>query len=60
MNIQAKNCHIGKGVVMDPTAIIRGLNGEAESVHIGDYTYIGATAALAYNTGEVDYFIIIK
>ena len=22
-----------------------------------DYTYIGATAALAYNTGEVDYFI---
>lgn len=42
MNIQAKNCHIGNGVVIDPSAKIRGLHGEAESVYIGDHTYIGA------------------
>lgn len=42
MNIEAKNLHIGKGAVVDPSAKIRGLNGKAESIYIGDHTYIGA------------------
>ena len=41
-NIQAKNVHIGKGVVIDPSASIRGLDGEADTIFIGDQTYIGA------------------
>lgn len=40
-NIKADQIHIGKNVVIEPTAIIRGLNGNAKSVHIGDNTYVG-------------------
>lgn len=39
--IQAKKINIGKNVVIEPTAIIRGLNGDAEEITIGDNTYIG-------------------
>jgi acetyltransferase-like isoleucine patch superfamily enzyme len=40
-NIRVKNLKIGKNVVIENTAIIRGLNGLAENVYIGDNTYIG-------------------
>lgn len=40
-NIRVKNLKVGKNVVIESTAIIRGLNGLAENVYIGDNTYIG-------------------
>lgn len=42
MSIEAENLHIGKGVIIDPSAKICGLRGKARSVYIGDHTYIGA------------------
>ena len=41
MNIQADEIVLGKNVVISPTAVIRGLNGNAKRVVIGDNTYIG-------------------
>jgi len=41
-NIQADEIHLGKNVIIDPSAKIRGLNGNARRIHIGDNTYIGA------------------
>ena len=41
-NIQAKNLQLGIGVEIHPSAIIRGINGPAENISIGDHTYIGA------------------
>lgn len=40
-NIDCKNLILGAGVIIEDTAIIRGLNGPAENVFIGDNTYIG-------------------
>lgn len=40
-NIKAKNLVIGKNVVIEPSVEIRGINGPAEYVEIGDNTYIG-------------------
>ena len=39
--IRAKKINLGKNVVIEPTAVIRGLNGDADEVTIGDNTYIG-------------------
>lgn len=39
--IQARKSIIGNNVVIENTAIIRGVNGPAEEVFIGDNTYIG-------------------
>lgn len=41
-NIEAENIEIGKGVFIHPTAQIKGISGQAKSIRIGDYTYIGA------------------
>lgn len=41
-NIKVKNLKIGKNVVIEPSAVIRGVSGEADTVEIGDNTYIGA------------------
>lgn len=38
-NIQAANTYIGKGAIIEGT--IRGLNGPAKKISIGDHTYIG-------------------
>ncbi|MCS7074344.1 MAG: hypothetical protein NZ108_07750, partial [Bacteroidia bacterium] len=40
-NIKADSLHIGKGTIIEPTAVIRGLRGNAKSIFIGDNCYIG-------------------
>lgn len=40
-NIHADSIEIGINVIIEPTAIIRGINGNAHSVRIGDNVYIG-------------------
>lgn len=40
-NIQAEEIILGKNVIISPSASIKGINGKAKSVHIGDNTYIG-------------------
>lgn len=40
-NIAAKQIYIGKGSVIDSSATIKGVNGLAENIHIGDHCYIG-------------------
>jgi len=40
-NINVKNLKLGKNVVIEPTAVIRGISGQADTVEIGDNTYIG-------------------
>ena len=40
-NIQAENLFIGKNVVIEKTANIRGVKGKANNISIGDNTYIG-------------------
>ena len=41
-NIKSRNVTLGENVKIEPTAIIKGVNGEANRVSIGDNTYIGA------------------
>jgi acetyltransferase-like isoleucine patch superfamily enzyme len=41
-NIQANELILGRNVVIEPTAIIRGINGDAKKIVIGDNSYIGA------------------
>lgn len=41
-NIQAENLSLGKNVFIHPSAIIRGINGNAKQITIGDNCYIGA------------------
>jgi acetyltransferase-like isoleucine patch superfamily enzyme len=40
-NIQVDELVLGKGAVISPSAIIRGINGKAKKVVIGDHVYIG-------------------
>ena len=40
-NIQAEVVELGQNVVISPTATIRGTNGKARRISIGDNTYIG-------------------
>ena len=40
-NIKCDNLILGKNVKIESTAVIRGLNGNAKNVYIGDNTYIG-------------------
>ena len=39
--IHVENLILGKNVVIEPTAVIRGLSGKAKTVWIGDNSYIG-------------------
>tara|TARA_R110000824_G_scaffold53465_8_gene148017 strand:- start:212 stop:1054 length:843 start_codon:yes stop_codon:yes gene_type:complete len=41
-NIQVDNLELGSNVIIEPSAVIRGANGKASRVIIGDNTYIGA------------------
>lgn len=45
-NIEAESVEIGQGVIIDPTASIRGVNGKASRVTIGDNSYIGANVQI--------------
>lgn len=40
-NIQSDNIKVGKNSFIEPSAIIRGINGNAKSIEIGDNVYIG-------------------
>jgi acetyltransferase-like isoleucine patch superfamily enzyme len=40
-NIDCDELILGKNVIIEPTAVIRGLNGKAKKIVIGDNTYIG-------------------
>ena len=40
-NIQAEEVYIGKNTIIEPTAKIRGINGKAKKIIIGDNCYIG-------------------
>jgi len=41
MQLLADNIHIGFGTVIEPTAVIRGINGKSKNISIGDHCYIG-------------------
>lgn len=40
-NIQAEELYIGRNTIIEPTAKIRGINGKAKKIIIGDNCYIG-------------------
>ncbi len=40
-NIQVEDLSIGKGTLISPSAVIRGINGKAKNIRIGDNCYIG-------------------
>lgn len=46
VNIDAEEIIIGEGVEIHPSAIIRGINGAAKRIEIGDFTYIGANVQI--------------
>jgi acetyltransferase-like isoleucine patch superfamily enzyme len=52
-NIHAKHIELGQGVVIHPSASIRGVNGSAEFIKIGDYTYIGADVQILCDHFEI-------
>ena len=52
-NILAKKVHVGVGTVIDDSASIRGVDGEAERVIIGDHSYIGANAQIICDDFEL-------
>jgi len=41
MNIAAEEIEVGKNVIIEPTALIRGISGKARRIRIGDNVYIG-------------------
>jgi acetyltransferase-like isoleucine patch superfamily enzyme len=45
-NIFADEIIIGVGTIIDPTAVIRGVNGNAKKIVIGDYCYIGSNVQI--------------
>lgn len=52
-NIQADQLSIGKNVIISPTATIRGLNGKAKRIVIGDNTYIGDHVQIIVDDFEI-------
>ena len=40
-NINAEEIHVGVNTIVEPTAIIRGIDGKAKKIYIGDNCYIG-------------------
>jgi acetyltransferase-like isoleucine patch superfamily enzyme len=52
-NIHSDFLSIGKNVVISPTAIIRGINGNAKRVVIGDNTYIGDNVQIIVDDFEI-------
>lgn len=45
-NLQVENLKIGKNVIIHPSATIRGINGKAKNISIGDNVYIGANVQI--------------
>lgn len=53
MNIYSDLIEIGEGTVIEPSAIIRGVNGNAKRVVIGDNVYIGENVQIICDDFEV-------
>lgn len=45
-NIQVEELHLGKNSFIHPTALIRGINGKAKKIVIGDNCYIGESVKI--------------
>jgi acetyltransferase-like isoleucine patch superfamily enzyme len=45
-NIFSENIQIGINTIIDPSAVIRGINGKAKNIYIGDNVYIGANVQI--------------
>lgn len=52
-NIHADQIKIGQGAVIEPTAIIRGIKGNAKRIVIGDNCYIGADVQIICDDFEL-------
>lgn len=52
-NIQSKELYIGKNSYISPTANIRGINGKANKIVIGDNTYIGDNVQIIVDDFEI-------
>lgn len=53
MNIQAEEISIGIGTIIEPTVIIRGVNGKAKRIVIGDHCYIGHNVQIICDDFEI-------
>jgi acetyltransferase-like isoleucine patch superfamily enzyme len=52
-NIQCKDLILGKNVIIEPSVVIRGINGPAARVVIGDNTYIGPGVQIICDDFEI-------
>lgn len=52
-NIDAEKFEVGKGTIIEESAIIRGLNGPAKSIKIGDNCYIGGNVQIICENFEI-------
>lgn len=52
-NIQVDNLKIGKNVFISDSAIIRGINGNAKKINIGDNTFIGDNVRIIIDEFEI-------
>ena len=52
-NIQVDELILGRNVVIEPSASIRGINGNAKKIVIGDNTYIGADVQIIVNELQI-------
>lgn len=52
-NIQANQIEIGQGVVIHPSAIIRGIDGPAKRIRLGDQVFIGAGVQIICDDFEI-------
>ncbi|AZI33333.1 hypothetical protein [Kaistella carnis] len=52
-NIKSKKITIGKNTIIEPTATIRGVNGDADNIIIGDNCYIGHNVQIICNNFEL-------
>ena len=52
-NIQAEEFYIGKGSYVSPSAVIRGVDGKAKRIVIGDNTYIGDNVQIIVDDFEI-------
>lgn len=51
--IDTEFLHLGEGAFVHPSATIRGLDGPARSIRIGDHTYIGANVQIICDEFEI-------
>lgn len=53
MPIQARHIRLGRHVVIENSAVIRGIDGDADEIIIGDNTYIGESVQIICNRFEI-------